>query len=164
MHNVRPQEHGFFLQAIPKKLFAGRPSLTLKPLAKALSISRLRTISFLALAEETAAAFGCCYLFTPRALHLRGCQASRSRHQPWLEGTSTLWELRSRPVSSCQTTRLAAGATVSILIPFPSGGLGAKRRKTGFAKRRRAPGFSRLQRKQEKKVMLLFRCDEAYCL
>lgn len=85
MHNVRPQEHGVFLPAIPEKLFAERPSLTLKPLAKALSISRLRTISFLALAEETAAAFGCCYLSTPRALHLRGCQAEAVISPGWRE-------------------------------------------------------------------------------
>ena len=135
MHSVRPWEHGVFLSAIPKQLFAERPSSTLKHLAKALPFSRPRTISFLALAEETEAAFGSCYLSTPRALHLGGLP-SRSCHQPWLEGAFTLWELCSHSVSSRQTAGLAAGATVSILIPFLSGGLGAVRRKMGFAKRR----------------------------
>jgi len=101
--------------------------------------------------------------FHPKGL-ASGVLPSRSRHQPWLEGDFALWELCSRPVSARQTAGLTAGATISISIPFPSGGLGAERRNTGFAKKRRPPGFGKLQRKQEKKIMLLFRRDDAYCL
>lgn len=129
------------------KTSAERSSLTLKLLAKDLPLSRPCTISFLALAEETVAAFGCCYFSTPRAFHLGVCQAEAVISPGW----------REPPVCG----KFGAGAAVSILIPFPSGGLGEERRKTGFAKRR-APGFGRLQRKQEKKLMLLFRSYDAY--
>lgn len=59
-----------------------------------------------------------------------------AKWKPWLEGGSTLWEVRSHPVSPHHTARLAASTAVSILIPLLSGGLGAERRKSGFAKRR----------------------------
>lgn len=112
-----------------------------------------------ALAEETEAAFGCCWLSTLRDLHLWGAK----QKFPWaLAGaTSALWELCSCPLSALQTFRCAAGATISISVSLLSDGLGAERRQRGFAKRRRDLGFSRLQRKQEKKV-ILFRRDDVY--
>lgn len=65
---------GSFLLALSKNLFTERPSPTVKPLAKALPLSRPHTTSFLVLAEETEAAFGCCCLSTPRPLHLWGAK------------------------------------------------------------------------------------------
>lgn len=73
------------LSTTTKKPFAERLSPTLKPLAKVMSLSRPCTISFLALAEETEAAFSCCYLSTPRALHLGGCQAEAINSPGWRE-------------------------------------------------------------------------------
>lgn len=97
-------------------------------------------MSFLAPAEEAEAMFGSCHLSTPSALCLGGGKQKLSL--AWLEATLALWKFEATHL--CSQSRVAcARATISTLSLCPSDELGAKKKKIGFAKHRKVPGFSR---------------------
>lgn len=131
VRSVRPWEQYL------KKLFAERPSPTLKPLAKASSLSRPRTISFLALAEETEAAFGCCYLSTPRALHL-GC--AKQKLPSALAGRSLQFVGTLQPPHlSSPNSRACSRRNHLHLNPFPFRWVGSRKEENRLCQKKKSP-------------------------